>query len=169
MCTFQHIVGQHRLDCCTASCQRAASAYCERRYKTAGITRQKLCNGCWLTRLVAKHWPSNECLKTKAKTRLGSTRWLRIHPKAKTGAMMSLKRRGYTPFRFGGVLIPKKNGKMRPLRIPTMKCRAMQALHLLALEPIRETIADRNSYGFRPQRSTADAAAQCFGVLSRRK
>ncbi|WP_345788877.1 reverse transcriptase domain-containing protein [Acinetobacter haemolyticus] len=49
-----------------------------------------------------------------------------------------------------------------------MKCRAMQALHLLALEPIAETIADRNSYGFRPQRSTADAAAQCFGVLSRK-
>ncbi|WP_235942460.1 reverse transcriptase domain-containing protein, partial [Acinetobacter terrae] len=59
-------------------------------------------------------------------------------------------------------------GKMRPLGIPTMKCRAMQALHLLALEPIAETTADPNSYGLRPQRSTADAAAQCFGVLSRK-
>lgn len=49
-----------------------------------------------------------------------------------------------------------------------MKCRAMQALHLLALEPIAETTADPNSYGFRPERSTADAAAQCFGALSRR-
>ena len=49
-----------------------------------------------------------------------------------------------------------------------MKCRAMQALHLLALEPIAETTADPNSYGFRPERSTADAAAQCFGVLSRK-
>lgn len=44
----------------------------------------------------------------------------------------------------------------------------MQALHLLALEPIAETTADPNSYGFRPERSTADAAAQCFGVLSRK-
>ncbi|WP_269091419.1 reverse transcriptase domain-containing protein [Acinetobacter sp. ME22] len=44
----------------------------------------------------------------------------------------------------------------------------MQALHLLALEPIAETTADRNSYGFRSQCSIADAAAQCFGVLSRK-
>ena len=49
-----------------------------------------------------------------------------------------------------------------------MKCRAMQALHLLALEPIAETTGDPNSYGFRPERSTADAVAQCFGVLSRK-
>lgn len=49
-----------------------------------------------------------------------------------------------------------------------MKCRAMQALHLLVLEPIAETTADRNSYGFRSQRSTADAATQCYGVLSRK-
>lgn len=49
-----------------------------------------------------------------------------------------------------------------------MKCRAIQALHLLALEPIAETASAPNSYGFRPERSTADAAAQCFGVLSQR-
>lgn len=49
-----------------------------------------------------------------------------------------------------------------------MKCRAMQALYLLILEPIAETIADLNSYGFRPERSNADAAAQCFGMLSRK-
>jgi RNA-directed DNA polymerase len=44
----------------------------------------------------------------------------------------------------------------------------MQALYLLALEPIAETQADRNSYGFRPKRSTADAIGQCFNVLSRK-
>lgn len=42
----------------------------------------------------------------------------------------------------------------------------MQALHLLALEPIAETTADPNSYGFRPQRCTADAGEQCFIALS---
>jgi RNA-directed DNA polymerase len=41
----------------------------------------------------------------------------------------------------------------------------MQALYLLALDPVAETTADSNSYGFRPQRSTADAIEQCFTAL----
>jgi RNA-directed DNA polymerase len=49
-----------------------------------------------------------------------------------------------------------------------MKDRAMQALYLLALAPIAETTGDRNSYGFRPGRSTADAIGQSFLVLSRK-
>jgi RNA-directed DNA polymerase len=52
--------------------------------------------------------------------------------------------------------------------IPTMRDRAMQALHLLALDPIAETTADPNSYGFRKERSTADAIEQCHVVLSNR-
>ena len=54
------------------------------------------------------------------------------------------------------------------MMMPTMKDRAMQALYLLALDPIAEVMGDRNSYGFRKERSTADAIAQCFTVLSNR-
>lgn len=46
--------------------------------------------------------------------------------------------------------------------------RAQQALHQLALEPISELTADKNSYGFRPMRSCADAIEQCFIVLARK-
>ena len=51
------------------------------------------------------------------------------------------------------------------LTVPTMKDRAMQALYLLALDPVVETTADRNSYGFRQRRSCADAIEQCFKAL----
>jgi RNA-directed DNA polymerase len=54
---------------------------------------------------------------------------------------------------------------MRPLGIPTMQDRAQQALYLLALAPVVETTADKNSYGFRQQRSCADAMEQCFKAL----
>lgn len=82
-------------------------------------------------------------------------------------AISSLKRSGYKASPLRGVFIPKSNGQRRPLGIPTMLDRGMQALYLLAVEPELETNSDGNSFGFRKQRSCADAIEQCFKVLCR--
>lgn len=89
-------------------------------------------------------------------------------PKQKIEAVKALKRRGYQAQPLRRIYIPKKNGKQRPLGIPTILDRAQQALHLLSLEPIAEMMADRNSYGFRPHRSCADAIEQCFRALAKK-
>jgi RNA-directed DNA polymerase len=88
--------------------------------------------------------------------------------KAKMQAIYNLRQHGYKAQPLKRIYIPKKSGnKKRPLSIPTMHDRAMQALYKLALIPVAETTADRNSYGFRESRSCADAIAAAFNALSK--
>src|SRR5947199_1165306 len=89
-------------------------------------------------------------------------------PEQKAEAIQTLHQRGYHPQPLRRVYIPKSNGAQRPLSIPTMRDRAMQALYLLALDPVAETTADPNSYGFRSERSTADAMVQCYNIFGNR-
>jgi RNA-directed DNA polymerase len=89
-------------------------------------------------------------------------------PEKKSQAISELKQHGYQPSPLKRVYIPKTNGRQRPLSIPTMLDRAMETLYLQALDPIAECQADANSYGFRSERSTADAIEQCHKVLSKR-
>ena len=91
-------------------------------------------------------------------------------PEEKLALAKSMKRRGYQPSPLRRIYIPKAGNKkkLRPLGIPTIADRCQQALYALALIPVSEVTADLNSYGFRPQRSCADAIAQTFNVLARK-
>ena len=80
--------------------------------------------------------------------------------KSRMEAVNSLNKGKYRSKPLRRIYIPKKNGKLRPLSIPTMYDRAMQALYALALDPIQEATADPNSYGFRIGRSCQDAMKQ---------
>ena len=112
--------------------------------------------------LAVKRVTSNKGKKTPG---VDGVLWKGV--RAKWRAARSQRRRGYRPQPLRRIYIKKKNGKLHPLSIPTIHDRAQQALYKLALAPVAETTADRNSYGFREGRPCTDAVAAAFNDLSK--
>ena len=79
----------------------------------------------------------------------------------------SLKSGGFRPVEVRQVMIPKANGKLRKLGIPTIADRVVQASLKLVLEPIFEADFKPCSYGFRPRRRAQDAISEIHLLASR--
>lgn len=143
---------------------RIVKAQKEGHYSKVKSLQWLLTHSFYAKALAVKRVTSNQGKRTS-----GVDHELWLTPQAKFNAISRLNRRGYHPQPLRRHYIPKKNGKMRPLGIPTMTDRAMQTLYKFSLEPIAETYADPNSYGFRIGRSTHDAIEQCFTDLNKGK
>ena len=143
---------------------RIVKAQKEGHYSKVKSLQWLLTHSFYAKALAVKRVTSNSGKRTS-----GVDHELWLTPQAKFNAISKLNRRGYRPQPLRRHYIPKKNGKMRPLSIPTMTDRAMQTLYKFSLEPIAETYADPNSYGFRIGRSTHDAIEQCFTDLNKGK
>jgi RNA-directed DNA polymerase len=142
---------------------RIAKAVCEGRWRKVKALQWLLTHSFSAKALAVRRVTENQGKHTPG---VDGVTW--STPEEKSEAINSLKRRGYQPKPLRRVYIPKSNGKRRPLGIPVKTDLTMQALHKLALEPVAEMTADHNSYGFRPERCTADAIAQLFIALARK-
>ena len=139
---------------------RIVKAQKEGRYGRVKTLQWMLTHSFYAKALAVRRVTSNNGSKTAG---VDHVTWK--NSETKFQAIGMLKRRGYQPQPLRRIHIEKSNGKLRPLGIPTIKDRAMQALYLMALEPVAETTADSRSYGFRKERCTMDAVHQCHNVL----
>ena len=142
---------------------RIAKATKEGRYNKVKALQYLLTRSFAAKLLAVKRVTSN---KGKDTPGVDGVLWKGV--RAKWQAALSLRQRGYKPQPLKRTYIAKKQStKKRPLSIPTMYDRAMQALYKLALAPVAETTKDRNSYGFLEGRCCADAIQAAFNALSK--
>lgn len=143
---------------------RIAKAVEEGRWGRAKALQHILTHSFHAKALAVRRVTSNKGKKTPG---VDGVVWKTAREKME--AVRSIKQRGYRAQPLRRVRIPKKNSpKKRPLSIPCMSDRAVQAVHKMGLDPIAETLADPHSYGFRGFRSCRDAIAQLFALLARK-
>jgi len=144
---------------------RIAKAVSENRINLVKKLQYLLAKSYYAKLLAVKRVTSNKGKRTSGiDKKLWSTESLKYE-----NALM-LTNKGYKSKPLKRIYIDKGKGKKkRPLGIPTMYDRAMQALYLLILDPVAETILEKRSFGFRRYRGTRDASQYLFKCLGTKK
>ena len=143
---------------------RITKAVKERKWQLVKRLQHLLTNSYYAKLLAVKSVTKNKGKRTAG---IDGAKW--ITPNSRMNAALKLSNKKYKAKPLRRVYIPKPGTtKKRPLSIPTMYDRAMQALHALALQPIAETTADPRSFGFRKYRSAQDACQYVFICLSKK-
>ena len=143
---------------------RIAKATQEKKWNTVKRLQYLLSHSYYAKALAVRKVTTN-----KGKHTPGIDKELWNTPAVKMRNVLILTDKGYKAKPLRRVLVEKPGKKKkRPLGIPCMYDRAMQALYALALDPVSETTADEKSFGFRRGRSAQDACEYIFTALSRR-
>ena len=143
---------------------RIAKATQDKKWNTVKRFQYLLTHSYYAKALAVRKITTN-----KGKNTSGVDKELWSTPASKMRGVLSLTDKNYKAKPLRRVFIEKKGKKAkRPLGIPCMYDRAMQALYALALDPVSEVTADTKSFGFRKGRCCQDACEYIFTALSRK-